>query len=112
MYHWVPDPDGRVLESDAELTPERFEGYDRAADAGLRLAFDHGTVVPTASRRSRPTTEFAQGPLLCSTTASSYRSHVASRHRRPLPVENSGSPHAHSPSTTPVGKEKAVSQSG
>lgn len=41
MYHWVPDPDGRVLEPDAELTPERFEGYDRAADAGLRLAFDH-----------------------------------------------------------------------
>ncbi|MBP1988395.1 S41 family peptidase [Halolamina salifodinae] len=41
MYHWVPDPDGRVLEPDAELTPERFERYDRAADAGLRLAFDH-----------------------------------------------------------------------
>lgn len=41
MYHWVPDPDGRVLEPDAELTPERFERYDRAADAGLRLAFDY-----------------------------------------------------------------------
>ena len=41
MYYWVPDADGRVLEPDAELTPERFEGYDRATDAGLRLAFDH-----------------------------------------------------------------------
>ena len=43
MYHWVPDPDGRVLEPEAELSPERFEGYDRAADAGLRLAFDHAS---------------------------------------------------------------------
>jgi hypothetical protein len=41
MYHWVPDPDGRVLEPDAELTPKRFGEYDRAGDAGLRLAFDH-----------------------------------------------------------------------
>ena len=41
MYHWVPDPDGRVLEPDAELTPDRFERYGRAADAGLRLAFDY-----------------------------------------------------------------------
>jgi hypothetical protein len=41
MYHWVPDPDGRVLEPDAELTPERFSEYDHAGDAGLRLAFDH-----------------------------------------------------------------------
>ena len=41
MYHWVPDPDGRVLEPEAELTSEGFKWYDRAADAGLRLAFDH-----------------------------------------------------------------------
>lgn len=41
LYDWVPVPDGRVLEMDAELTPERFEQYERAADAGLRLAFDH-----------------------------------------------------------------------
>ncbi|MFC7177205.1 hypothetical protein [Halosegnis marinus] len=45
LYHWVPEPDGRTLTPDAELTPERFEGYDRAADAGLRLAFDHAGVT-------------------------------------------------------------------
>lgn len=41
MYHWVPDPDGRVLEPDAELTPERFGEYGHADDSSLRLAFDH-----------------------------------------------------------------------
>lgn len=44
LFEWVPDPDGPVLPVDAELTPELYERYDRAADAGLRLAFDHADV--------------------------------------------------------------------
>ena len=50
LYEWVSDPDGPVLEPDRKLTPERFAGYDRAGDAGLRLAFDHagyGASPPT-----------------------------------------------------------------
>lgn len=47
MYHWTPDPDPDVLELDRELTPDLFERYGRAGDAGLRLAFDHaGVAVP------------------------------------------------------------------
>ncbi|WP_327051140.1 S41 family peptidase [Halomicrococcus gelatinilyticus] len=45
MYHWTPDPDAAVLEPDRELTPAAFEAYDRAGDAGLRLAFDHAGVT-------------------------------------------------------------------
>jgi hypothetical protein len=45
MYDWVPDPDGDVLAPDRELTPAAFDRYDRAADAGLRLAFDHAGVT-------------------------------------------------------------------
>ncbi len=38
---FCPDADdGSVLEPDVELTPERFEEYDRARDAGVRLALD------------------------------------------------------------------------
>ncbi len=40
LYHWTEHP-GDVLEPDRELTPERFERLDRAADAGLRLALEH-----------------------------------------------------------------------
>lgn len=45
MYHWIPDPDTNVLQPDRELTPALFERYDRTADAGLRLAFDHAGVT-------------------------------------------------------------------
>ena len=45
MFHWTSNPDAPVLEPDRELTPAAFEGYDRAGDAGLRLAFDHAGVT-------------------------------------------------------------------
>lgn len=41
MYHWLENPTGDVLVPDSELTPERFERYDYADDAALRLAFEH-----------------------------------------------------------------------
>lgn len=50
MYQWVTDPAGDVLEPDSKLTPARFEEYDHARDAGLRLAFEHagyGDSPPT-----------------------------------------------------------------
>jgi hypothetical protein len=45
MFDWVPDPKSDVLTPDRELTPAAFDRYDRAADAGLRLAFDHAGVT-------------------------------------------------------------------
>jgi hypothetical protein len=45
LFHWTSDPDAAVLEPDRELTPAAFEAYDRAGDAGLRLAFDHAGVT-------------------------------------------------------------------
>jgi hypothetical protein len=45
MYDWVPDPDEDTLVPDRELTAESFDRYDRAADAGLRLAFDHASLT-------------------------------------------------------------------
>lgn len=36
-----PGVDGTVFRPHVELTPERFEQYDRAADAGVALALDH-----------------------------------------------------------------------
>jgi hypothetical protein len=45
MYDWVPDPADDVLTPDRELTPAAFDRYDRAADASLRLAFDHAGVT-------------------------------------------------------------------
>lgn len=64
MYHWLDDPSGDVLEPDRELTPARFERHDAAADAGLRLAFEHaghgdptdwgpGAVAEAGTDRSR-----------------------------------------------------------
>ncbi|WP_158059188.1 S41 family peptidase [Halorussus halophilus] len=53
MYHWVDDPDPNVLQLDRELTPELFDRYDEAADAGLRLAFDYAGV--TDGRPPEPT---------------------------------------------------------
>ncbi len=51
MFRWVPDPAGPVLSVDRELTPELFESrYDRAGDAGLRLAFDHAGVTDPGQR--------------------------------------------------------------
>ena len=51
MFRWVPDPGGSVLSVDRELTPELFESrYDRAGDAGLRLAFDHVGVTHPGQR--------------------------------------------------------------
>lgn len=41
ILFWQPETDGNVLVPDCELTPERFERYDRASDAGLRLALDY-----------------------------------------------------------------------
>lgn len=35
-----PDQSGDVFQCDVQLTPERFESYDRAGDAGLLLALD------------------------------------------------------------------------
>lgn len=53
MYRWLPEPSGSVLELDRELTPALFENrYDRAADAGLRLAFDHASVTDPGDRPS------------------------------------------------------------
>ena len=45
MFHWTPDPDADVLRPDRELTPAAFERYERAADAGLRLAFAHAGLT-------------------------------------------------------------------
>lgn len=40
-YHvFLPDAEGTVLRPDRPLTPDRFDAYDRAADAGVRLALD------------------------------------------------------------------------
>jgi hypothetical protein len=50
LYHWVPDPDGDTLAVDRDLTRERFERLDRAADASLRLAFEHAGVVDRGDR--------------------------------------------------------------
>lgn len=50
MFQWLEDPVGDVLEPDCELTPARFEAYDRARDAALRLAFEYagyGDSPPT-----------------------------------------------------------------
>ena len=74
MYEWVPDPDGRVSESDRTLDGADFEAYERATDAELRLALDDAGVTdgrppepsaePVARRepavdqvRTRPSTE-------------------------------------------------------
>ena len=60
IYQWTPEPDGPVVQMDAELTPGRFENrYDRAGDAALRLAFDHAGVTtpgetPTPVDSDRP----------------------------------------------------------
>jgi hypothetical protein len=45
MYDWVPDPEADVLVPDRELTAESFDRYDRAADASLRLGFDHAGLT-------------------------------------------------------------------
>lgn len=51
MFRWVSDPSGPVLSVDRELTPELFESrYDRAGDAGLRLAFDHAGATRPGQR--------------------------------------------------------------
>lgn len=60
IYQWTPEPDGPVVQMDAELTPDRFENrYDRADDAALRVAFDHAGVTapgetPTPADSDRP----------------------------------------------------------
>lgn len=54
MYHWIPDPDSNILQPDRELTPALFERYDRTADAGLRLAFDHAGVTDSDGSPPEP----------------------------------------------------------
>jgi hypothetical protein len=54
MFHWVPDPDTNVLQPDQELTPALFERYDRTADAGLRLAFDHAGITEPSGDPPEP----------------------------------------------------------
>jgi hypothetical protein len=45
MFDWVPDPEDDVLTPDRELTGAAFDRYDRGADAGPRLAFDHAGLT-------------------------------------------------------------------
>jgi len=45
MFDWVPDPEADILVPDRELTTSAFDRYDRAADASLRLAFDHAGLT-------------------------------------------------------------------
>jgi hypothetical protein len=51
MFDWVPDPEEDVLTPDRELTTAAFDRYGRAADAGLRLAFDHAGLTDGESPR-------------------------------------------------------------
>lgn len=54
LFHWIPDPDSNVLELDCELTPDLFTQYGKAADAGLRLAFDYANTTDPSRSPPQP----------------------------------------------------------